>query len=208
MFTTAHVRIRQQSYETFWYTHHLFIPFLLGLYTHATGCFVRDSTEPYSPFAGSPFWSHCIGYEGWRWELFGGALYLIERIYREIDACRPAHITKVIRHPYETLEIQFSKPSMRYKAGQWLLINVPAVSTTQWHPFTITSCPFDPYISIHVRQVGDWTYGLGNALGAGPIQSKEFDALDKMGMYEIALLGDQIMPQIRITGPWGAPAEE
>lgn len=71
MYTTAHHRIRQQSYEAFWYTHHLFIPFLLAMYTHAVGCFVRDSTQPYSPFAGAIFWKHCIGYHGWRWELWG-----------------------------------------------------------------------------------------------------------------------------------------
>ena len=208
MFTTAHVRIRQQSYETFWYTHHLFVPFLLALYTHATGCFVRDTKLPYSPFAGSPFWNHCLGYEGWRWELWGGGLYLIERIYREIQSRRPTRIHKVIRHPYDALEIQFIKPSMKYKAGQWLLLNVPSVSTTQWHPFTITSCPFDPYVSIHVRQVGDWTRALGDALGAGPSQAKEFDGLDLMGIYEIALQNGQEMPAIRIDGPYGAPAED
>lgn len=208
MFTTAHARIRQQSYETFWYTHHLFIPFLLALYTHATGCFVRDSKEPYSPFAGSPFWNHCIGYEGWRWELWGGGIYLLERIYREISSRRPTQITKVIRHPYDALEIQFSKPSMKYKAGQWLLLNVPSVSSTQWHPFTITSCPFDDYVSIHVRQVGDFTRALGDALGAGPSQAKEYDTLDPMGMYEIALQNGQTMPAIRVDGPYGAPAED
>jgi len=200
MFTTAHVRIRQQSYESFWYTHHLFIPFFLSLYTHATGCFVRDSTQPHSPFAGSPFWDHCLGYEGWRWELFGGGLYLMERIYREISSRRSTYIQKVVRHPYDALEIQFSKPSMRYKAGQWLLLNIPEVSTTQWHPFTITSCPFDPYVSVHVRQVGDWTRALGDALGAGPAH--------KANMYEIALSPNQKMPAIRIDGPYGAPAED
>lgn len=208
MFTTAHVRIRQQSYEAFWYTHHLFIPFLLSLYTHATGCFVRDTTKPYSPFAGSPFWDHCIGYEGWRWELIGGGLYLCERIYREWSSRRPSTIQRVIRHPYDALEIQFSKPSMKYKAGQWLLLNVPEVSTTQWHPFTITSCPFDPYVSVHVRQVGDWTRALGDAVGAGPTQAKEYDNLDDLGMYEIALMPNQEMPAIRVDGPYGAPAED
>lgn len=208
MFTTAHVKIRQQSYETFWYTHHLFIPFLLGLYTHATQCFVRDSTLPYSPFAGKPFWNHCLGYEGWRWELWGGGLYLLERIYREINSRRSSQIFKVIRHPYDALEIQFLKPSMKYKAGQWTLINIPAVSTTQWHPFTITSCPYDPYVSVHIRQVGDWTRAVADALGAGPTQAKEYDGLDPMGMYEIALQNGQEMPSIRIDGPYGAPAED
>lgn len=100
IYTTAHHRIRQQAYETFWYAHHLFIPFMLALYTHATGCFVRDTADPISPFAGRQFWDHCIGYEGWRWELVAAALYLFERLYREIRSRRDTVITKVIRHPY------------------------------------------------------------------------------------------------------------
>ena len=106
------------------------------------------------------------------------------------------------------MEIQVRKPSMRYKAGQWLFLNIPSVSRQQWHPFTITSCPFDPYISVHVRQVGDWTRDVGNALGAGALQEKEMDGLDPMGMYEIALQKGEVMPKIKVDGPYGAPAED
>ncbi|KAL6235879.1 hypothetical protein BDW75DRAFT_127237 [Aspergillus navahoensis] len=208
MYTTAHHRIRQQSFETFWYAHHLFIPFLLALYTHATGCFVRDSAEPYSPFAGERFWNHCIGYQGWRWELVAGFIYLCERLWREIRALRETEIVKVIRHPYDAMEIQFRKPSFKYKAGQWLFIQVPEVSNTQWHPFTITSCPFDDYVSIHVRQVGDFTRALGDALGCGPAQARDLEGLDPMGMYEVALQNGQQMPKLRVDGPYGAPAED
>jgi NADPH oxidase len=105
------------------------------------------------------------------------------------------------------MEIQFKKPSMKYKAGQWLFINVPSVSREQWHPFTITSCPFDEYISIHVRQVGDFTRALGDALGAGAAQSKLYDG-EPGAMYEVALQNGQQMPAIRIDGPYGAPAED
>ncbi|EGP91103.1 unnamed protein product [Zymoseptoria tritici ST99CH_3D1] len=208
MFTTSHAKIRQQSYETFWYTHHLFVPFFLAMYTHTTGCFVRDSVKPHSPFAGGPFWNHCIGYQGWRWELISGALYLCERVWREVRARRQTEIIKVVKHPFDAVEIQFRKPSMRYKAGQWLFLNVPSLSGNQWHPFTITSCPFDPYISVHVRQVGDWTRSLANALGAGPEQQKLYDDLDPLGMYEVAIQNGQEMPKIRIDGPYGAPAED
>ena len=97
---------------------------------------------------------------------------------------------------------------MRYKPGQWLFINVPSVSALQWHPFTITSCPFDPYISIHVRQVGDFTRSLASALGAGPEQAPLYDDLDPMGMYEVALQNGQEMPELRVDGPYGAPAED
>jgi NADPH oxidase len=132
----------------------------------------------------------------------------MERLYREIRARRETVITKVVRHPYDAMEIQFRKPSMKYKAGQWLFLQVPDVSSQQWHPFTITSCPFDPYVSVHVRQVGDFTRALGDALGCGPTQDKEFDGLDPMGIYEIALANGQKMPRLRIDGPYGAPAED
>ncbi|RDW87670.1 NADPH oxidase [Coleophoma crateriformis] len=208
MYTTAHAKIRQQSFETFWYTHHLFIPFLLALYTHASGCFVRDTANAFSPFDHDNFWTHCIGYQGWRWELWAGGLYFFERVYREVRARRETQIVRVVRHPYDAMEIQFKKPSMKYKAGQWLFLNVPSVSSQQWHPFTITSCPFDPYISVHVRQVGDFTRDLGNALGAGPIQAKLYDGADPNAMYEVALQNGQSMPALRIDGPYGAPAED
>ncbi|CAK7215811.1 hypothetical protein SBRCBS47491_002610 [Sporothrix bragantina] len=208
MYTTAHHRIRQQSFETFWYTHHLFIPFMLGLYTHTVGCFVRDTADAFSPFAGANFWNHCIGYQGWRWELFTGGLYLIERLYREIRARRETRITRVVRHPYDAVEIQFSKPSFRYKAGQWLFLQVPSISKYQWHPFTITSCPYDPYVSVHVRQVGDFTRALGDAVGAGSAQAKLYEGVDPLGMYEVALQNGQQMPALRIDGPYGAPAED
>lgn len=110
MYTTSHAKMRQQSFETFWYTHHLFVPFLLAMYTHATGCFVRDSEQPYSPFAGKEFWDHCIGYEGWRWELVAGGIYLCERIWREIQGRRRTKIVKVIKHPYGRRDLLLLEP--------------------------------------------------------------------------------------------------
>src|SRR6201996_4856914 len=97
---------------------------------------------------------------------------------------------------------------MNYMPGQWLFLTCPSVSQHQWPPFTITSCPFDPYVSVHVRQVGDFTRALGNALGCGPAQAKDLEGLDPMGMYEIAMQNGQIMPKLRIDGPYGAPAED
>ncbi|KAK0667705.1 FAD-binding domain-containing protein [Cercophora samala] len=208
MYTTAHHRIRQQSFETFWYTHHLFIPFFLGLYTHTVGCFVRDTADAISPFAGDEYWEHCIGYLGWRWELWTGGFYLIERLYREIRAIRETKITRVVKHPYDVVEIQFNKPSFKYKAGQWLFLQVPSVSKYQWHPFTITSCPYDPYVSVHIRQVGDFTRELGNAVGAGGLHAKLYEGVDPLGMYDVALANGQKMPALRIDGPYGAPAED
>lgn len=208
MYTTAHHKIRQQCFEAFWYTHHLALIFFLGFYTHAVGCFVRDTADGFSPFAGELFWKHCIGYQAWRFTLWVGVLYFCERLYREVRAARETTITKVVMHPFGAMEIQFRKPSFKYKPGQWLFLNVPEVSRHQWHPFTITSCPSDAYISVHIRQVGDFTKALGEKLGAGPSAAKFADNLDSNGEYEIALQNGQRLPTLRIDGPYGAPAED
>lgn len=99
----------------------------------------------------------CLGYESWRWTIWGGIAYFLERIVREVRARRATQIVGVLMHPSGAMEIRFDKPSFKYKSGQWLFINVPEVSQFQWHPFTISSAPDDPYVSIHVRQVGDFT---------------------------------------------------
>jgi NADPH oxidase len=91
MYTTAQQKIRHQCFEAFWYTHHLAFFFMLALYSHATGCFVRDSVDPdYIP--SFPFYStdHCLGYESWR---FG------ERVWREIRAREATRLSKVLVHP-------------------------------------------------------------------------------------------------------------
>ncbi|KDQ20483.1 hypothetical protein BOTBODRAFT_151196 [Botryobasidium botryosum FD-172 SS1] len=225
MYTTAHHKIRQQCFEAFWYTHHLAFFFMIALYTHATGCFVRDSTNP-DYISTFPFYStqHCLGYESWRFIIWPGILYFGERIWREIRARRTTELSKVLVHPSGAMELRIVKPSFKYKSGQWLFIQVPDVSRFQWHPFTITSAPEDPYVSVHIRQVGDFTQALGERLGAGPsvvasltkaamkAEEKVDDAapaFDRGNFVEIdANATTRPMPLVRIDGPYGAPAED
>jgi len=225
MYSTAHHKVRAQCFEAFWYTHHLAFFFMLGLYTHATGCFVRDSANPdFSPYF--PFYStdHCLGYESWRFTIWPGILYFGERVWREIRARRSTRLSKVLVHPSGAMELRLIKPSFKYTAGQWVFVQVPDVSSLQWHPFTITSAPEDPYVSIHIRQVGDWTRGLGERVGAGPsvvasLTQAAMKAADKDEKAAgLGLRGDFVeldpntanrpMPVVRIDGPYGAPAED
>lgn len=86
--------------------------------------------------------------------------------------------------------------------------------------FTITSAPEDPYVSVHIRQVGDWTYALGERLGAGPqvVAAMTKAALkgDEKDDRVYGTRGDFVeidstgraLPGVRIDGPYGAPAED
>jgi NADPH oxidase len=220
MYTTAHHKVRQQCFEAFWYTHHLAFFFMIGLYTHATGCFVRDSVDPDS-IATFPFYStnHCIGYLSWRFIIWPGILYFGERVYREIRARRATRLSKVLVHPSGAMELRIVKPSFKYTPGQWLFIQVPEISKFQWHPFTITSAPEDPYVSVHIRQVGDFTRGLGDRLGVGPsvvarMTQEAIKGAEKKDGYVssrgdfVEIDGASSLPHVRIDGPYGAPAED
>ncbi|GAA5948535.1 hypothetical protein JCM10213_003893 [Rhodosporidiobolus nylandii] len=168
MYTLAHHEIRRQCFEAFWYAHHLAIAFLLCFYVHAVGCFVRGALP------GNPV--RCLGYYSWIWAIWGGIAYSLERLIREIRSRRSTRLNSVLMHPSGTMELRFTKPSFSYKAGQWLFLNVPDVSSLQWHPFTISSAPDDPYVSVHIRQVGDWTMALGNRLGCTPALAAELNS--------------------------------
>ncbi|KAJ6575036.1 NADPH oxidase A [Mycena capillaripes] len=222
MYTTASAKVRNQCFEAFWYTHHLAFFFMIGLYTHATGCFVRDSVNPdYIPTF--PFYSteHCLGYLSWRYTIWPGIIYFGERAYREYRARRSTKLSKVLVHPSGAMELRIIKPSFKYTAGQWLFIQVPEISSFQWHPFTITSAPKDPYVSVHIRQVGDFTRALGDRLGVGPsvvaamtsAAIKGTEKSEKVGstrgdFVELDSGSGVSLPQVRIDGPFGAPAED
>jgi len=224
MYTTAHHKIRQQCFEAFWYTHHLAFFFMIGLYTHATGCFVRDSANPdYSPTF--PFYSteHCLGYESWRFTIWPGILYFGERVWREIRARRATRLSKILVHPSGAMELRIIKPGFKYVPGQWLFMQVPDISNLQWHPFTITSAPDDPYISVHIRQAGDWTHALGDRVGAGAsvvaaLTAAAMKGAEKDRADDFDLRGEFVeldpnyssreLPVVRIDGPYGAPAED
>jgi len=225
MYTTAQHKVRQQCFEAFWYTHHLAFFFMIGVYAHATGCFVRDTVDP-DYISSFPFYSteHCLGYESWRFTIWPGIIYLGERVWREIRARRATSLSKVLVHPSGAMELRIHKPSFKYVPGQWLFIQIPDVSRYQWHPFTITSAPEDPYVSVHIRQVGDWTRALGERVGAGPAVVAALTAaamkgsvMETKGDYNVLGRGDFVeldpgrtareLPLLRIDGPYGAPAE-
>jgi NADPH oxidase len=135
MYTTGYRKVRNQCFEAFWYTHHLAFFFFIGLYSHATGCFVRDTVSPDYTYV-FPFYNptHCLGYESWRFIMWPGVLYFGERVWREIRARQPTRLSKLLVHPSGAMELRIVKPGFKYVAGQWLFLQVPEISKWQWHP--------------------------------------------------------------------------
>ncbi|KAF9951166.1 hypothetical protein BGZ72_007245 [Mortierella alpina] len=188
MFMTAHRKIRKRNYEVFWYTHHLAI-LVMGFYAfHGYGCFVKTND------------GQCRGYGSWRYVVLASLIYLAERALRAFESYRTLVLSSAIAHPGGAIELNFKQPSIHYRPGQHLYLNIPKLSNYEWHPFTITSSPIEQYISLDIRPDGDWTEGLGRLLGHGPETPK---------LEQAQVIRDRsLLPLIRVDGPYGGPKDD
>ncbi|XP_006918325.1 cytochrome b-245 heavy chain [Pteropus alecto] len=207
--TSSTKTIRRSYFEVFWYTHHLFVIFFIGLAIHGAERIVRGQTPesllehvpkhcyqnisdwgkikecPVPQFYGNPPMT-------WKWIVGPMFLYLCERLVRFWRSQQKVVITKVVTHPFKTIELQMKKKGFKMEVGQYIFVKCPKVSRLEWHPFTLTSAPEEDFFSIHIRIVGDWTEGLFNACGC---DKQEFQDAWKL-------------PKIAVDGPFGTASED
>lgn len=61
--------------------------------------------------------------------------------------------------------VLFKRPAhFDYKSGMWVRIACDALSSYEYHPFTLTSSPHEDYLSLHIRAVGPWTKNIRSTL--------------------------------------------
>ncbi|KAF8758914.1 NADPH oxidase isoform 1 [Rhizoctonia solani] len=214
MYSTAHHKVRKQCFEAFWYTHHLAFFFMLGLFTHATGCFVRDSAQP-DYISTFPFYSteHCLGYLSWRFIIWPAIIYFGERLYREVRARRATTLQKVLVHPSGAMELRIKKP-----ASSTLPANGCSSKSRRSPSSNGTRSPLLPPPKTHtlactfVNVVASLTTSAMNALEkrASDAKGKGLDALPEEGRGEFIEVdsSNMTLPLVRIDGPYGAPAED
>ncbi|KAH1235690.1 Respiratory burst oxidase F [Glycine max] len=138
---------RLTGFNAFWYSHHLFVIVYVLLIIHGIKLYLVHK------------WYHKTT---WMYLAVPVLLYASERILRLFrSGLYTVRLGKVAIYPGNVLTLQMSKPpQFRYKSGQYMFVQCPAVSPFEWHPFSITSAPGDDYLSVHIRQLGDWTQEL------------------------------------------------
>lgn len=111
---TSLKRFRLANFEWFYYTHHLFVIFFVVSILHGAYCIEKVNEGPSSASTCSARYGHI-----WQWWMFGGFGYLLaERIRKEVVGRYQTHISKVIRHPCDVVEIQIKREKTRMKIGQ------------------------------------------------------------------------------------------
>ncbi|RKO97050.1 hypothetical protein CXG81DRAFT_16069 [Caulochytrium protostelioides] len=190
MVTSAMNNVRRKYFEIFWFTHHLFVIFFGGILMHGSFCFIKADDVPNAVDrcrGGPQFWKFWVG---------SAVVYLIERMVREYRGRQITYISKVVQHPSKVVEVQIKKPSCKPLPGQYCFICCPEIALYEWHPFTLTSSPYEDFISMHIRVSGDWTTAFAKRLGC------QFDKGDEQNSRVTSL------PFVMIDGPYGTASED
>jgi hypothetical protein len=105
---TSMERFKKPKFERFWYTHHLFVVFFVFWSVHGAFCMIKTDSAPFC-FGTGVFWQY--------W-MYGGVIYLFERVAREVRGRHKTYISKVIQHPSNVVELQIKKEKTKTRAGQ------------------------------------------------------------------------------------------
>ncbi|XP_031380452.1 ferric reduction oxidase 7, chloroplastic-like isoform X2 [Punica granatum] len=138
MWVTSLPPVRKKQFEVFFYTHQLYVVFVVFLALH-----VGDYT-------------FCIACGG----IF---LFMLDRFLRFCQSRRTVNVISATRLPCGIIELVLSKPeNLQYNALSFIFIRIRELSWLQWHPFSVSSSPLDGKnrISVIIKVLGKWTAKL------------------------------------------------
>jgi len=187
--------VKRENFETFWTSHHFGLVFY--------GCLL---------WHGSVFW---------RWAAGPFFLYFVDRSLRGVNI-RPTRLVQAKWEPPNVLELGLANPvgalgireTMKYKEGQYLKLNVPSISSFEWHPFTISSAPNAELLTVHIKcgKPNSWTGRLRKLLFEDlPLDRGEQVLRLKRTEDGVEAEGATHAPDgsvlIRVDGPHAAPCQ-
>lgn len=128
--------VRRNFFNVFYYVHQLVFVAILFLVLH---------------------WA------GFVWFLLPTVMgYLVNRFLSTSNSFTAVEVTEFTPLSDDFVKLVVSRSALRdgdFSVGQFVYINVPAVSQLQWHPFSVVSSPrsSDTSLTLIMKSVGDWT---------------------------------------------------
>ncbi|EQC31259.1 hypothetical protein SDRG_10864 [Saprolegnia diclina VS20] len=124
--------VRRRYYNVFYVTHFLFIPTTLFSIMHWGGMVI--------------------------WLFAAIVLYIGNRMMSSATISAPVVVRKAISYPHQVTELVVECET-HYQAGDVVYLKVPAVSKTQWHPFSVASTPLHTpgMMTIYLKNLGRWS---------------------------------------------------
>lgn len=219
---------RENNYNLFWYSHKLvalmYILLLvhafrgplrkqLNIVHHTPGCKFQNMSFPWPEpeFYHSAKSYSCdeepkfgeIGCESYVWVSVPLIIYLGDVMYRVLRRSNTAQIVGTVCHADNVIELKMIKDGFKAYPGQFILLQFPAISAFEWHPFSLTLCPTEgsPVFSVHIRVCGDWSGRLQKLLFGDSTGEGE----------ECKILMKDIHPKkikLNLDGPFSSPMED
>lgn len=112
---------RGGSFEVFYWTHLLYVPFWLLVILH--------------------------GPNFWKWFIIPGGIFFVERILRFVwmrSNRGKSYVSSGILLPSKVIHLVIKRPfHFTFRPGDYVFINIPTIAKYEWHPFTLSSAPED-----------------------------------------------------------------
>uniref|UniRef100_A0A663DPL0 NADPH oxidase 5 n=1 Tax=Aquila chrysaetos chrysaetos TaxID=223781 RepID=A0A663DPL0_AQUCH len=118
----------------------------------------------------------------WKWFAVPGCLFVLEKVvglvWRRAGGLR---IVEVNLLPSKVTHLVIERPQFfHYKPGDYIYLNIPAIATYEWHPFTISSAPEQQEtLWLHIRSLGQWTNKLYEYFQQPELPSLELKPLSR-----------------------------
>ncbi|KAL7139600.1 hypothetical protein ABFS83_09G063500 [Erythranthe nasuta] len=144
LWATTFPRIRRKMFEVFFYTHHMYIPFVVFFILH-------------------------VGITYTTMMLSGLFLFIIDRYLRFLQSRSNVRLLSARVLPCQTVELNFSKSTgLSYAPTSIIFLNVPTISKMQWHPFTVSSSSSleSDKLSVIIKGEGKWSTNLYQLLSS------------------------------------------
>ncbi|XP_030027366.2 NADPH oxidase 4 isoform X1 [Manduca sexta] len=195
--------VRRRVYNAFWYTHQLYLPFLVLLIIHPLSGVLKEEIieEPSQYPSHIENWTTnstvkdnpkfiAIKSKTWLWISLPLSCFLLDLLWRVFTRNRArVDILEVSHMSGRTISLRLSCPHKRFacRAGQYVLLQCLDASLIEWHPFTVVKVPTSNQRNfvVWIRVKGDWTETLEKLL------------LEK-GINKLSMLVD---------GPFSSPME-
>ncbi|CAA0154391.1 unnamed protein product [Arabidopsis thaliana] len=161
MWVTTYPKIRRRLFEVFFYTHYLYIVFMLVFVFHVG---ISHALIP----------------------LPGFYIFLVDRFLRFLQSRNNVKLVSARVLPCDTVELNFSKnPMLMYSPTSTMFVNIPSISKLQWHPFTIiSSSKLEPEtLSVMIKSQGKWSTKLYDMLSSSSSDQTNRLAVSVEGPY-------------------------
>jgi len=148
---TSRDKQRKKRFNVFFNVHHLYVVFFACLLLHGSARYVA---EP----------------KAWKFISFGLVVYALDKLYGVCQRNRSREMVIQQSDDFSKtgtvrVDVKLERKHPENHLAQWVWVNVPEISCTEWHPFTIANAD-KTTATLQIQDNGDWThrlFELGNA---------------------------------------------